>query len=158
MLAGLAIAWWKQREAHRTKQALNAALEAFPAGVAAALDTVLESSQEDVPTSAALPVVNYQDVNADGKRELLVQYPAGAHGSGLRIFGWKDGEFRQLARLGVGTPVGFEYGDFDGDGNIEIRTEEIDWSANLPYVSSPRVVLLIRWNGTDFVEVSRKPS
>jgi hypothetical protein len=74
----------------------------------------------------------------------------------LKVFGWKHGEFGELADLRVGTPVGFDVGDFDSDGKVEIKTEETDWSAGLPYVSAPRVTLLLRWNGSAFEEVARE--
>jgi hypothetical protein len=161
ILACLAVAWWKSHEARRAKQALDAAMEAFPSRLVGALHVLVEVNQESVLVGPAREIlqaicVNYEDVNADGQRELLVQYPAGAHGSTLKIFEWRSNGFKEVARLGAGTPVGFEYGDFDRDGKIEIRTEDTDWTAGLPYVSSPRVELLIRWNGADFVEVSRK--
>jgi len=100
--------------------------------------------------------VQYADVNGDSKYELLVQYPVGVHGSKLKVFGWRDGELSELAHLEVGTPVGFDFGDFDGDGRTEIRTEEADWTVGLPYVSAPRVKLVLRWNGICFEEVSRQ--
>ncbi len=87
---------------------------------------------------------------------MLIQYPIGAHGSALKIFGWRGSEYEELAHLTVGTPVGFDIGDFDGDGKIEIRTQETDWTTGLPYVSAPRIVLLMRWDGTRFAEVSRE--
>ncbi len=157
-VSSLVIAWWQYRKAHRAMINLNASLEEFPARVAAALLALNESNHSDAsgdPT-ARLSRVDYEDVNADGEKELLFQHPVGAHGSVLKIFKWETNGFRELARLGAGTPVGFEYGDFDGDGKVEIKTEETDSSAGLPYVSSPRVALLMRWNGSEFVEVSRK--
>jgi hypothetical protein len=164
ILIALGIAWWQYREADRAKAALHAALDAIPAKIADTLRLLVASHQKDPDTTDnhlndALPsVVEYADVDGDGKQELLVQYPAGAHGSALKIFGWKNGEFAEIARLGVGTPVGFEFGDFDGDGRVEIKTQETDWTAGLPYVNSPRLTLLLRWNGTDFAEVAREES
>jgi hypothetical protein len=35
----------------------------------------------------------------------------------------------EIGGLGVGRPVGFDVGDFDGDCQIEMRTAETDWSA-----------------------------
>ena len=99
--------------------------------------------------------IEYIDVNDDGQNELLIQYPTVAHGSALRILAWQNDKFEELASLGVGTPAGFEFGDFDGDGRVEIRTQETDWSVGLPYVRAPRLVLLFRWNGAKFAEVSR---
>jgi hypothetical protein len=166
ILVGLAtvaigFAWWQSRRVAQATQALNLAMEELPSMVVKALRLLVKSNQAGATTDPSLGepwhgAIDYVDVNADGQKELLVQYPTGAHGSALKILGWQAGEFKQLASLGVGTPVGFEFGDFDGDGRVEIKTEETDWSVGLPYVSAPRSMLLIRWNGADFVEVSRQ--
>jgi hypothetical protein len=158
---GVGVAWWQFREASRAKSALATALDELPRILVDTLRTIVASDQRDPiahpdPNRTWAGVVDYVDVNADGQKELVIQYPSGAHGSALKILGWRDGQFKELAQLAVGTPVGFEFGDFDGDGKIEIKTQETDWSAGLPYVSAPRVVLLVRWNGTEFVEVSRQ--
>jgi hypothetical protein len=100
-------------------------------------------------------VIDLLDINGDGHKEVLVQYPTGLHGSELKVFAWQDGEFKPLACLRVATPAGFEFDDFDGDGRVEIKAEETDWSVGLPYVRAPRLHLLFRWNGSDFVEISR---
>jgi len=147
--------------AYRAKSALADALNELPHLVAEALRAILDFSQGDHLGHPEISrswsgVVDYIDVNADGQKELLVQYPSGSHGCALRILSWQNGRFEELARLGVGTPTGFEFGDFDGDGKIEIKTHETDWSAGLPNVTSPRLVLLLRWDGSGFVEVSRE--
>jgi len=157
----LGFAWWQNRKAVRAKQALNLAVEEFPSKVVDALRFIVQFSQQGSTIDPILSkpwhgAIDYVDVNEDGQRELLVQYPTGAHGSALRILAWQKGKFEELAGLGVGTPVGFEFGDFDGDGKVEIRTQETDWSVGLPYVNAPRCILLYRWDGTKFVEVSRK--
>ncbi len=157
----LTFAWWQNLRAVRAKQALCQAVEELPSKLLDALRLIVQFNQDGSAIDPVLSepwhgAIDYVDVNEDGQRELLVQYPTGAHGSVLRILSWQKGKFAELAGLGVGTPVGFEFGDFDGDGKVEIRTEETDWSAGLPYVSAPRSVLLFRWNGTKFVEVSRK--
>jgi hypothetical protein len=163
LVIALGYAWWQNRKAARAYRALNLRLEEIPAKSVFALRLVIPPNQGGSVTSPEsggeqLANVAFLDVNGDGHEELLVQYPTGSHGSELKIFGWQDGEFKQLARLGVGTPTGFDFGDFDGDGRIEIRTEETDWTPNQPYVSAPRLLLLFRWHGTDFVEISRQRS
>ena len=160
VVIALAFAWWQNLRAVQARRALSQAVEEFPSKLLDALRLMVQFNQEGAPIEAVLSepwhgAIDYVDVNEDGQRELLVQYPTGAHGSALRILAWRNGKFDELAGLGVGTPVGFEFGDFDGDGKVEIRTQETDWSAGLPYVSAPRSVLLFRWNGTKFVEVSR---
>ena len=162
---GVGIALWQNRKAADAEAALNVALNAIPDKVAAAVQTIVVAgnTEEAKAETTALPdnwpmAVEYIDVDGDGKKEMLVHYPAGAHGSQLKIFAWRYGEFTEIATLGVGTPVGFEVADFDGDGKPEIKTQETDWSAGLPYVSAPRMTLLYRWNGSKFAEVSRRRS
>jgi hypothetical protein len=150
------LAWGRCRKAARAKSALDA----IPDLVADILQSIARPNSEgfahDRELSGGSPgSVDYIDINADGRRELLVQFPSGAHGCALRILGWKGTGFEELARLSVGTPVGFEFQDFDGDGQIEIKTQETDWSAGLPYVTAPRLTLLFRWSGNGLVEVSR---
>jgi hypothetical protein len=157
----LAIAWWQSRDAARAKVELKNAMQTIPDSVATALRAIVSARNKDVKenpqNNAGWPMdIEYADVDGDGRNELLVQYPAGAHGSNLKVFGWKQGEFTEIAWLGVGTPVGFDFGDFDGDGKIEIKTEETDWSSGLCYAEAPRIVLMYRWNGTEFEEFLQK--
>jgi hypothetical protein len=163
IVAAIGVAYWQFRAASRARCELDAAVEKIPRNVAETIRKVLESAhqiQRERPELPWAPVsaLDYADVNGDGIIELIAQYPSGAHGSELRIFSWRDGQFNELATLGAGTPTGFEIGDFDGDGRIEIKTEETDWSTGQPYVSAPRTTVLFRWNGTRFVEVSRVPT
>lgn len=157
----LAVAWWQYKEALRAKLVLASTRNELTRLVADALCTILKSAQRDSGTPADLNrsgpgVVDYVDVDADGQEEMLVQYPSGAHGCALRILGWRQGRFEEIGYLSVGTPVGFEFGDFDRDGRIEIKTQETDWGAGLPYAAAPRVVLILRWDGRGFAEVSRE--
>src|SRR5258708_10091965 len=90
ILLGGAIAWWQNRKAARTESALNQALDGVPAKVADALRVIVGATNTP-EAKAALPKnwpmgVEYADVDGDGKNELLVQYPAGAHGSHLKVF------------------------------------------------------------------------
>ena len=159
------IAFWQNQKAKRAEAELRDVLNTLPAQIARALETIVKAgnhSLQPAPKGIAgvgLPAnVQYLDVDNDGQNEMLVEYPAGAHGSQMKIFKWQLGEFNEIGALGVGTPVGFEVGDFDNDGKNEIKTEETDWSAGLPYVTAPRLVLLYRWDGSEFKEVSRTKS
>ena len=161
VVISLGIAWWQTRSVARARQALDLAEQELPSKVLDALRLLIQLSQE-VSTghpSSLEPwcgVIDYLDVNEDGERELLVQYPIGAHGSALKILVWRDARFNEISTLTVGTPTGFEIGDFDGDGKTEIRTQETDWSVGLPYASAPRLFLFFRWNGSTFMEVHRE--
>ena len=99
--------------------------------------------------------ISFADVNNDGTQELLVQYLAGAHGNHLQVFGWREQQYVEIASTGVGVPVPFEFGDFDGDGRIEILGKESDWSTGLPYSLVPRYSFRLRWQGEGFREVWR---
>jgi len=98
--------------------------------------------------------VDCLDVDGDGSSEVLVQFPSGVHGCALQIFGTKANHLGKLGQIGSGAPVGFDFGDFDGDGKIEIRSEEVGLSSGLPYVEAPRFVVLWRWDGVKFSRVS----
>jgi len=159
----LGFAWWQGRKAVLARRTLVLAVEELPSKVIGAVRFILQLDQQGSTIDPVVAerwcgAIDYVDVNEDGREELLVQYPTGAHGSALRILVWRNNKFEELASLRVGTPVGFEFGDFDGDGRVEIRTQETDWSVNLPYVRAPQSVLLFRWNGTEFAEVSKKSS
>ncbi|MCP9470322.1 MAG: VCBS repeat-containing protein [Nitrospira sp.] len=105
------------------------------------------------PNSNTRFSISHADIDGDGMDELLVQYPGGAHGSVLDVFGWKDMEFRHLGGLAVGTPEGFWAQDFDHDGRIEIGTKETDWSTDLPYYLAPRLLQWYRWTNNSFQKV-----
>jgi hypothetical protein len=156
----LALAALQWRKACRARSSLNTILDDLPEIISQAVRATSGSPREAATDSTVATgwagTVNYMDLDGDGRGELLVQGPTGAHGSELRILDWKDRRFRQVANLTVGTPAGFEFGDFDGDGKIEIKTQEVDWSTGVSYVTAPRLDLWFRWDGTGFIEVSRK--
>lgn len=161
------------RRAEQAERKLISSVDELPRKVAEALNVVVHSSSKagdaasDTPAipsgfasslSGALNVIDHVDLDNDGREELVIQYPGGAHGSVLQVFGFRDGEFVELGALGIGTPNGFQWGDFDGDGRLEIEGEETDWTAGEPYVSAPRLRLRWRWDGREFVEVARDPA
>jgi hypothetical protein len=161
VLISLGIAWWQIRSVAGARQAFDRAAKELPTKIVGAVRVVVQFSQEGSAVHPTLQepwcgAIDYVDVNDDGGRELLLQYPTGAHGSALKVFVWRDAKFQELSALTAGTPAGFEFGDFDGDGKIEIRTRETDWSVGLPYASAHRLFLLFRWDGSTFTEVSRK--
>ena len=160
-VTALGFVWWEKRQLAEARIALNQAANDLPLIVTGALRFIIQlnpkgSMVQGIPGKEWCGAIDYADVNGDGKKELLLQHPTGAHGSTLKILEWKTGKLEELADLSVGTPAGFDFGDFDGDGKIEIRTEETDWSSGLPYVSAPRLILFFRWNGVRFIEVFRE--
>jgi len=161
VVLALVIAWRQHKQATHARSVLRVLGEGIPDQIAAAVKKVAQLTRPDSPNLdktdfGVSPInVNYLDPDGDGTKELLIQYPFGAHGSALLVLGWREGRFDELASISVGTPVGFDFGDFDGDGKIEVKTEETDWHAGMPYVSAPRIVLLLRWEGGKLSEVSR---
>lgn len=160
-IAALSFAFWKSRQASAAKSAAAEARNELPRLIAETLHWIIGSGKGEPASSGRAPMtwsgsIDYADVNGDGRNELLVQYPAGAHGCALRVFGLSPSGIEELAYVGTGTPAGFEFGDFDGDGKVEIKTQETDWGAGLPYATAPRFTLLLRWDGSRFAEVSRQ--
>lgn len=154
IVTAFGLAWHQSRRAKHARRALTIAVDELPAKVVNATQFVLRLARGE----SAEPwcgAIDFRDVNNDGTRELLVQHPAGAHGSALHVLAWRDGEFHESGSLRTDTPVGFEFADFDGDGNTEIRTKETDWSAGLPYVEAPRFEVLFRWDGTTFIQIAK---
>ncbi len=99
--------------------------------------------------------VEWADIDADGQNELLMQYGHGAHGMTLKVFDWHPySGFQEAGQIGSGTPGGFEVRDIDSDGRLEFVTTEPDWSTGLPYYITPRLRVVYRWNGRDFVHIS----
>lgn len=97
--------------------------------------------------------IDVKDLDGDGKQELLIQYPYGAHGSMLKVFGRRNYDFEEIGELSSGTPCGFKIADFDLDGHLEIKT--IESSENYPYALVLRDSVFYRWDGNQFLEISR---
>jgi hypothetical protein len=160
VLVAVGVAWRQSRRAVRAELALERALEALPKsiakrdiGITVAMGTGLINA---APQESLSMTIECADLDCDGKEEVIIQHPAGAHGSQLRVFAWRHGKFAEVGALSVGTPGGFDLGDFDGDGQTEIKAEEVDWAAGKPYVTAPRIQVLYRWDGERFSEVSRR--
>lgn len=157
----LGIAWWQHVKAKKAERTADEAIRAIPEKVGRVIAAVLPTGKpEEKPGEPPRGwyEVKYADIDGDGSDEVLIQFPAGAHGSGLKVFGRRDHDLVEIGDLRTGTPVGFEIRDVDGDGRIEISTEETDWTAGQPYVSAPRLRVVYRWDGKAFAEVSRSAS
>ena len=160
----IGIAIWQVRRAQLAEKRLDDLLHGLPRQLARELPKLEAISTEATPAPALATDggssrgsffdASCADVDGDGMDELLVQHPTGVHGSMIEVFGWRDFEFCKIGEIGAGTPVGFDIKDFDGDGRIEIGTDETDWSSDLPYALAPRVRIWYRWDGQDFKEVA----
>lgn len=148
-----------EQEAERTKERLESLIHGLPRQLADEVSKRLPppaAAAQSADESSTRFEVTYADLDSDGSDELLVQYIAGAHGSALELFGFRDWQFQHLGSLGVGTPEGFWVEDFDHDGRLEVGTRETDWSVGLPYYVAPRVKQWFRWNGTEFEKVAEE--
>jgi hypothetical protein len=160
VLGSWLIAKWQNRRADIQSSSLEGMLRTLPHQIIEALKagahTVSVTSNRLTQLEGRWPShISFADVDNDGTQELLVQYPSGAHGNALQVFGWRENEYVELARIGVGVPVPFEFADFDGDGMTEVLGKESDWSTGLPYSLVPRYSFRLRWQDGSFREVWR---
>jgi hypothetical protein len=105
--------------------------------------------------------VGYADANNDGRPELLVQHPIGAHSSMLKVYGWRGdfpvGDFEQLGELHSSCPTSFQVEDVDGDDRLEITAIDVDHEAmpeDRAYANAERVRVVYRWDGSQFTKIN----
>ena len=161
-LIGLAWAVVRDRRSRSAQRELREGIDAVPRQVAnilgavtATLPTADELEGREMPE--LLAYVGYADVTNDGQPELLIEHASGAHSMTLKVFGTLDisAGFEFLGELSSGTGDGFDVGDFDGDGQVEIGTIHADFD-RLPdraYYNAVRVETFYRWNGSGFEKV-----
>lgn len=159
LTSGIAI--WQHSEAKKAKAELNGLLQSLPSQVFDNVSRLLKANQPQF--SELYEMMNlenplqsrYADLDGDGKDELLVQYPIGAHGTALQVFGFRDWEFRLITEISIDTPAGFVAEDIDGDDRLEVITHEVSLDADFPYVMGFRDEVWYRLENDDFVEVKR---
>jgi hypothetical protein len=143
----------------------RAEVAGIPQAVFALVEAVLKPPSDeqggDGEASARLPaLVWWQDVTGRGGRELLVQHGEGATDLILRVLG-NSGPAGQFGVIGemVSDRSGFAIGDFDGDGQVEVRAtpsdrrEEFAGQGGHTHFGgpvSPMVETIWRWNGREF--------
>ncbi|PSF27793.1 hypothetical protein C7H19_24865 [Aphanothece hegewaldii CCALA 016] len=98
--------------------------------------------------------IDLQDLDGDGQPELLIQYPYGAHGAVLKIFGRAESDFTQLGEFFSDTLFGFEVDDFNKDGFLEIKS--IETHEGFVYATALRDEVIYRWNGQKILEIFRR--
>lgn len=116
-----------------------------------------EEAEDQAPPAGAgeeeTGLVGYQDVDDDGRPELLVQHLRGLHSCVLKVFGNRNGrvgEFELLGELANGVLSSYQVGDFDGDCRTEIATLDLDPDSDLPFAAGVRVEHFYRWDGRRF--------
>jgi len=160
LIVSIGVAIWQHRRATLAERKNEELLRDLPKQVADELAKLghlaaplgpAESEVSSLLSAAAA------DVNGDGVPEVLVQFPVGAHGSALQVFGVRGSRFELMGELASGTPEGFDVEDYDGDGRLEVVARETDWSAGEPYATAPRITVYYRLGPRGFIEVSRRP-
>lgn len=148
-------------EAKKAKRELNNLLESLPSQVFNNVSRLIESNRDVNPELYEMmdsddPLESrYIDLDKDGKKELVIQYPIGAHGTALQVFGFRDYEFRLINETSTDTPAGFKFEDVNNDGKFEIITHEVSLKADLPYVMGFRDEVWYRFENDEFVELKR---
>ena len=142
----IGIAWWQHRKAVRAESAVRASIDAIPQRVIDEFEKIVSAGTPGRDSD----VLQLADVNGDGRGEVLIQGPAGAHGWFLKAFGWGVDGIHEIVDLRSDTPCGFEIGDFDHDGRLEVRTKQTEWSKGLSYGDATRGAVTYRWDGKGF--------
>lgn len=159
LTSGIAI--WQHFEAKKAKIKLNNLLENLPSQVFNNVSRFIESSRENTSELYGLmedkdPLESkYLDLDDDGRKELVVQYPIGLHNTALQVFGFRDYEFKLLGEMSTDTPAGFTIEDTNNDGRVEIITHEVSIDADLPYAMGFRDEVWYRFENNNFIEVKR---
>jgi hypothetical protein len=158
----IAIAMWQHSKARSAEQHLASVLASLPEalldGVGKVIASRMQAGGGDHKSDDSHRTFRsrYADLDGDGEDELLVEMNTGAYASILLVYGMQSWEFKKLGELYSTILGGFEIADLDGDGRIEIRTDEIAQRPGLPYVAGLRDEVVYRFQNGTFVEVSRK--
>lgn len=158
----IAIAIWQHSKAKTAERHLASVLDSLPNALLDVVKQVLASKPHDDGGNQNPEgehrrfQAHYADLDGDGVDELLLEVDTGAYASVLLVYGVQSWELKKLGELYSTTIGGFEVGDLDGDGRIEVRTNEIARRPDLPYVAGLRDVVVYRFKKGEFVELSRK--
>jgi hypothetical protein len=156
---GLAIAAWEYLRAKKAEAELTRVLQQLPGQLVENISRFISRPESTNPSEAHsqdnYSSAQYFDIDNDGCDELIVQFPAGAHGSAIQIYGFKGNQIHLKAESWSGTPCGFEIDTSDPTYSPLLRSVEISDAADLPYVYGLRDVVWHRLENGELVEYKR---
>lgn len=158
IVLSLAIAAWEHHRASRAEALLATTFKDLPEKLVADLSRLIAPGGiGNTPGSDDNSlIVQSEDLNGDGRKELLVSHLSGPHNTALQVFGMKSHwEFGLLGEIYSSTPTDFDLEDVDGDGVPEVSVIEIAKAPDLPYVMGLRDRVSYKLTTSGFVEVKR---
>lgn len=162
ILLAIGIAIWQYWDAEKARAELESLLRSLPNQVLTSVQDYVNRIQRadgavsEISSSDFQMTAKYADLDGDGKDELLIQVPFGPHNSQLRVFGFRDWDFKLIAELEVMAPSDYEVRDVDDDGRLEVVTVD-QANTEFPYVCGFRDEVVYRLDKDTFIEIERRP-
>lgn len=161
IVIGLFIAWWEYRRAKKAEAELGHVLRELPGTLVDNISRFIAAPDQakgaKVLDRDGYSSAQYFDLDGDGREELIVQFPTGAHSTGIQIYGFNGHEFTLKAESFSGTSNGFEIDLSDPDISPSLRSIEVSESADLPYVYGLQDVVWSKLEGDRLVQYKRQP-
>ncbi|WP_166213165.1 hypothetical protein [Cognatiluteimonas telluris] len=160
IVIGLAIAAWEYVRAKKAEAELARVLHELPGqlveNITRFISQPLSNNPSEVHSQDNYSSAQYFDIDNDGRDELIVQFPAGAHGSAIQIYGFNGNQIHLRAETWSGTPCGFEIDTSDPTHSPLLRSVEISDASELPYVYGLRDVVWHRLENGELIEYKRQ--
>jgi hypothetical protein len=155
----------------RSERAITSAVAQVPVRTASIVESVFTPLMDDAYSNESgrgwdleyRATVGWADVTGRDRRprDLLIEYPVGAHSAALIVFeeNLELNQVRILGQLHNGVGFSFHVGDFTGQGHTEIGTVNYiqDLPLDRPLFDAPIQAVYYRWDGAQFAEVGRGP-
>lgn len=162
ILITLLIALWQSREAASAKKQLENYLLNLPNVIIQNVVSRIESFEgresqvnERLISHDNMPSTLYADLDNDGKDELIVEFPVGAHGSAVQIYKIGFEGPTLLAEWSTDVPYGFDIDKSDPTHSPLLVTGETNASSGLPYVMGLRDTVWLKLENGKLVEHKR---